>query len=255
MSSPTLTIVVPLFNEERRLPALLERLATDAEKATAAAGMKLAEVVCVDDGSTDATESLLAATPEGADRARVIRFAKNRGKGAAVRAGVLAAGAELILMTDADLSTPLEELTQLAAALERGADLAIGSRSISGSQVLVHQPRHRELMGKAFHFGLRIATGVPWRDTQCGFKLFRADTTRELFRLQRISGFAFDAELCVNARRLALQVVEVPVRWKDDRDTRVALMRSSLQMGFDLARIAWRARRPLVRPRENTGLT
>ena len=152
-------------------------------------------------------------------------------------------------MTDVDLSTPLAEAAQLSAELDRGVDFAMGSRSLPGSDVLVHQPAHRELAGKVFNLLFRVTTGLPWRDTQCGFKLFHLETTRALFELQRVEGFAYDAELCVNARRLGLRVAEVPVRWVNNTDTRVTLFGSSVRMALDLARTAWRARRPLDRAR------
>jgi len=127
-------------------------------------------------------------------------------------------------------------------------DVAIGSRGLPASNVVVHQPPHRELMGKSFNALLRLLTGMPYRDTQCGFKLFRLDRTRVLFEIQQIEGFAFDAELCLNASRLGLSVAEVPVLWRDNRDTRVRILRSSLRMALDLLRIARVARRPLPVP-------
>jgi hypothetical protein len=148
-------------------------------------------------------------------------------------------------MTDVDLSTPLEELGRLAAAVARGADIAIGSRALADSLVLVHQPLYRELMGKTFNLLLRTLMGIPWRDTQCGFKLFRVETTRRLFEVQRVEGFAFDAEVLVNAHRLGLVTEEIPVRWIDDPETHVRLVTGSLQMALDAFRIAYRARRPL----------
>ena len=129
----------------------------------------------------------------------------------------------------------------------------MGSRSLPASDVVVHQPTHRELAGKTFNLLFRLATGLAWRDTQCGFKLFEQSTTRELFELQRIEGFAYDAELCVIADRLGLSVSEIPVRWVNNEDTRVTLFGSSLQMALDLLRIAWRARR-LERPRLDDAL-
>ena len=135
------------------------------------------------------------------------------------------------------MSTPLEDIVSLAAALDSGFDLAIGSRALPDSRVLIHQPRLRELMGKAFNLHLRLVTGIPWRDTQCGFKLFRLETTRALFEAQQIEGFAFDAEICLRARRLGLKLAEVPVHWSNDSATHVGLGRSSLQMGIDILRI------------------
>jgi dolichyl-phosphate beta-glucosyltransferase len=246
MTSQTLSIVVPVFNEEHRLPALLEKLRTDARAIVSNAGLELAEVVLVDDGSTDGTMTLLDAFAASEPHVRTLRFERNRGKGAAVRLGMLAASSQLALMTDVDLSTPLEDVALLARALETGADIAIASRGLKESQVLVHQPAHRELMGKAFNVGVRLLTGVPWRDTQCGFKLFRHERARRVFELQRVEGFAFDVEVLVTARRLELRVAEVPVRWIDHPDTRVGVVRSSTAMALDVLRIAYRAHRPLA---------
>ncbi|HEU4972419.1 MAG TPA: glycosyltransferase [Gaiellaceae bacterium] len=247
MRGRTLSIVVPVFNEERRLPALLDRLNTEADAVLAPADLELLEVIVVDDGSADGTSDILAMCAHLPGRLRSIRLAAHHGKGAAVKAGARAAKGDRILMTDVDLSTPLEEVVGLSAELDRGVDFAMGSRSLPASDVVVHQPAHRELAGKTFNLLFRLATGLAWRDTQCGFKLFRRSTTRELFELQRVEGFAYDAELCVNADRLGLRVSEVPVRWMNNVDTRVTLFGSSVQMALDLARIAWRARR-LKRP-------
>jgi glycosyltransferase involved in cell wall biosynthesis len=247
MRGGTLSIVVPVFNEERRLPALLDRLDAEADETLEPARLELLEVIVVDDGSDDATPGILDASTHLRGRLRSIRLPAHLGKGAAVKAGAQAAKGDRILMTDVDLSTPLEEVVALSAELDRGIDFAMGSRSIVGSDVVVHQPPHRELAGKTFNLLFRLATGLAWRDTQCGFKLFQRSTTRELFELQRVEGFAYDAELCVNADRLGLRVSEVPVRWINNADTRVTLFGSSVQMALDLTRIAWRARR-LERP-------
>jgi dolichyl-phosphate beta-glucosyltransferase len=245
MGRKTLTVVVPAFNEERRLGRLLVELTERGDLVCMRAGFELVEILVVDDGSTDRTSEILARAQTDHPRLRVLRRQSNGGKGAAVRDGVGAARGDCVLMTDVDLSTPLDELESLANALNSGARIAIGSRSVTGARVILHQPRHRELMGKCFNVLLRVATGVPWRDTQCGFKLFDRSAALPLFELQRIDGFAFDAELCVNARRLGIRLDEVPIRWTDNPDTRVTLVGSSLRMLVDLVRIAWRTRRPL----------
>lgn len=242
-------MVVPVYNEAGGLPLLFEALEAEAERQARLAGLDLVDIVVVDDGSTDETPRLLEARRAVDSRLRVITFDRNRGKGAAVRAGVLSVTSDLALVTDADLSTPLSELTPLASALREGNDLAMGSRSLPTSRVLVHQPAYRELMGKTFNLLLRLLTDLRFRDTQCGFKLFRLPGTRVLFELQQVEGFAFDAELCLTASRLGLRVAEVPVTWVDNRDTKVKPVSSSSRMALDLLRIAWRARRPLT-PRD-----
>jgi glycosyltransferase involved in cell wall biosynthesis len=237
---------VPVFNEERRLPSFFERLDADAERVLARAGLRLQEVIVVDDGSTDRTTTLLAERSARDPALRVILLPANRGKGAAVRAGALAATSDVMLVTDVDLSTPLDDLVSLCAAIDQGLDVAMGSRALSDSRVLVHQRLYRELMGKTFNLMFRRLTGLPWRDTQCGFKLFRRETTKPLWELQHVERFAYDTELCTNAHRLGLRVGEVPVTWRNDPDTHVTLVGSSLRMAFDLVLTAWRARRPLT---------
>jgi dolichyl-phosphate beta-glucosyltransferase len=249
----TLSIIVPAYNEARRLPILFASLEDEADRHAAAAGFRVVEVIVVDDGSTDETPELLKPAKDAYPRLRLIRFERNRGKGAAVRAGVLSAGASHALVTDVDLSTPFSELSRLAEALRSGNDVAVGSRGLPSSRILVHQPPHRELMGKCFNVLLRLFTGLPYRDTQCGFKLFRLDRARILFEVQKVDGFAFDAELCVNGIRLGLGFVEVPVTWLDNRETRVRLFTSSARMALDLLAIAWRAHRPLPPTVSNRG--
>ena len=239
-----LSVVVPAYNEERRLPALLDLFDGPATTLLEEIGLRLHELIVVDDGSTDSTRDVLAARVGSISGVTVIRFETNRGKGAAVQAGMLAAEGNLALMTDVDVATPLGETAALLAALDRGFDVAIGSRALPTSTIAVRQPRHRELMGRTFNGMLRVSTGLSFHDTQCGFKLFRLERARRLFELQRIAGFAYDAELLVLARILAIPVAEVPVQWSDDMRTTVGLFRAPSSMALDLMRIAWLARRP-----------
>jgi dolichyl-phosphate beta-glucosyltransferase len=238
------SVVVPAYNERRRLPALLETLERGAEDVFSPAGLRLAELIVVDDGSTDGTADVARDRPDPGFSIQVIQLDENRGKGAAVRAGMLAAESPLALLSDADMATPFEEVGRLTSALADGYDVAIGSRGLPESDLVVRQPPYRELMGKTFNLGLRLLTGLPYRDTQCGFKLFRLPRARPLFELQRIDGFAYDAEILVLARRLGLRVAEVPVRWFNDPATKVRLVRSSSGMAVDLLRVARLARRP-----------
>jgi dolichyl-phosphate beta-glucosyltransferase len=231
--TPSLTIVIPAYNEERRLPATLERIHAWLEEGR----WRFCEIVVVDDGSTDKTV-------EAAERfgARVLRNPGNRGKGYSVRHGMLEARGEWALLTDADLSTPIEELARLwRAAEEAGARIAIGSRALDRSLIGVHQPMLRENVGRLFNVGMRLITGLPFRDTQCGFKLFATEAAREIFRRQRLDGFGFDVEVLVLARELGYRTVEVPVRWDDVLGTKVSLRRG-LAAFLDPLRVVYNLR-------------
>src|ERR1700733_3204646 len=200
----TLSIVIPAYNEEQRLPATLDRIGSYVERSP----VPVAEILVVDDGSRDGTAALAEAR---GGIVRLVRNPGNRGKGYAVRNGMLAAKGDWILSTDADLSAPIEELEKLIAAVRReNAVVAIGSRALNRKLVKVHQPMMRELSGRAFNTVMRLVTGLPFRDTQCGFKLFRQDAAREIFSRQIEEGFSFDVEDLVIARVLGLKSIEVP---------------------------------------------
>ncbi len=213
----SISIIIPAYNEEKRLPATLAAV----RAYLAETRWEFAEIVVVDDGSTDATAQV--ARRSGI---RVIQNPGNRGKGYTVRNGMLAAQGDWALFTDADLSAPIAELERLWSAAERsGVQVAIGSRAVDRSLVGVHQPWLREAMGRIFNLWVRLITSLPFRDTQCGFKLFESAAAREIFRRQRLEGFGFDVEVLVIARRLGYRTVEVAVRWNNAEGTKVTLLR------------------------------
>ena len=234
MSAPSLSVVIPAFNEALRLPATLARVRSYLD-----ARQPSFEIVVVDDGSTDATAAVARA---GAAPIVVLRHAQNRGKGHAVRAGMLAARGERRLMTDADLSTPIEELAPLEAALAQGFDVAIGSRAVAGARVEVHQPAYREAMGRLFNRLVQALLLPGLHDTQCGFKLFTAAAAAAAFSACRLDGFSFDVEALYVARRRGLRIAELPVVWRNDAATRVGLGGGAFAF-LDLLRIRLAAAR------------
>jgi glycosyltransferase involved in cell wall biosynthesis len=217
----SLSIVIPAYNEERRLAATLERINTYL----AGAGWKFSEIVVVDDGSRDGTVALVENFAARAPCVRLVRNPGNRGKGYSVRHGMLEAKGEWALFTDADLSSPIEELEKLwSKAQETHAEVAIGSRALDRSLVGTHQPLLREYAGRAFNLAVRVITGLPFWDTQCGFKLFETRAAREIFRRQQLERFGFDVEVLFIARKLGYSAIEVPVRWNDVAGTKVSTL-------------------------------
>lgn len=232
---PSLSIVVPAYNESARLGSTLERMIAYLDSQSFAD----AEVIVVDDGSTDDTASLVERYAAVDQRVRLIRNPGNRGKGYAVRNGMLHARGEWVLFSDADLSSPIEELEDLlAAADEANAAIAIGSRALDRSLVKTHQSAAREFLGRFFNFLMRLITGLKFKDTQCGFKLYRRDAAAAVFPLQRLDGFSFDVEDLVIAKRLQIPAVEVPVEWANVEGTKVSLGKG-MQSFADLVRIRW----------------
>lgn len=241
-TAPTLSLVIPAYNEEARLPALLETLATSAAAAVRRAGMELVETLIVNDGSTDRTRQLLEAGVGGDARVRpVLDYERNRGKGAAFAAGVQRAEGDYVLLADVDLSTPLEELPKLTAAIRAGADIAIGSRAVSGA-VVERGPLHRKVLGNAFNGAVRLLTGLRLRDTQNGFKLFPADAAKQLTAVQSCPGFAFDVELLMRADQAGLRIAEVPILYLHDSRSSVRVASASMEMLRDVSGLAYRLR-------------
>jgi dolichyl-phosphate beta-glucosyltransferase len=242
--SPGLSIVVPAYNEARRLPVTLPRLIAYAGRLG-----EPAEIIIVDDGSVDGTSDVAHELGRASGLVSVLRSPQNAGKGASVRRGMLAARHDHVLFTDADLSTPIEEAAKLRAALGQGADVAIGSRRAAGSEIQIRQPWLRELAGRTFSrvVALLLLPGIG--DSQCGFKAFRWKAAQEVLARQRLDGFGFDPEVLWLARRLGYRVVEVPIVWRDDPRSRVRLVRDSVGMLLDLGRIrvnAWAGRYALT---------
>jgi glycosyltransferase involved in cell wall biosynthesis len=226
----SISIIIPAYNEEKRLPSTLSTVKTYL----ASGHWEFSEVVVVDDGSRDQTAGV--ARDAGA---RVIQNPGNRGKGYSVRNGMLNAKGDWALFSDADLSAPIDELEKLWVAVQKdGAKAAIGSRALDRSLIGVHQPAFRENMGRVFNLLMRLETGLPFRDTQCGFKLFEAAAAREIFKRQRLDGFGFDVEVLFIAKRLGYRTLEIPVRWNDVAGTKVSMV-SGAKGFLDPLKVRW----------------
>jgi dolichyl-phosphate beta-glucosyltransferase len=231
-----ITIVIPAYNEASRLGPTLDRVLDFVRQQAWDA-----EVIVVDDGSRDGTADLVNAYALRNDIVRLVQNPRNRGKGYSVRNGVLNAQGAIVLFTDADLSSPIEEAPKLLQALHAGADLAIGSRWVRSELQMQRQPMFRQLLGRAFNQLLRVMLRLEFKDTQCGFKAFWRDSATALFPLERIEGWGFDPEILFLARRAALKVVEVPVRWSHDSGTRIHPLADGFRMVTDMLRIRWYA--------------
>jgi glycosyltransferase involved in cell wall biosynthesis len=225
--------VIPAFNEEKRLPASLTAIAEYLD------GHSGGEMLVVDDGSSDGTAECVRSFARARKNTRLLQNPGNRGKGYSVRHGMLEARNEWILSTDADLSAPIEDVERLFEAAARGnAEVAIGSRALDRSLIGVHQPKSREVAGIVFNAVMRAITGLPFRDTQCGFKLFGRKAARSIFSRQRLDGFGFDVEDLYIAKILGIRVLEVPVRWNNVEGTKVSLSQG-LNSFLDPLRIRW----------------
>ncbi|MFN2451125.1 MAG: dolichyl-phosphate beta-glucosyltransferase [Candidatus Dormibacteria bacterium] len=224
-----ISVVIPAYNESARLPPTLARIREHLD-----AGPDQYEVLVVDDGSHDDTAALAESVAAAWLQLRVIRLSVNRGKGAAVRAGMLAATGELRLFSDADLSTPMAELGLLRSRIDAGYGVAIASRALPGTTIEVHQNRRRETMGRIYNVFLRLLVLPDIHDSQCGFKLFTAAAARTSFEPLRTERFGFDAEVLVRARRAGIRIAEVPVRWRHVEESRVSSVRDASRMLLDL---------------------
>lgn len=230
----SLSIVIPAYNEEKRLPQTLEKVAAYVESRR----FGFVEVLVVDDGSKDGTARVAAEASQRWPFVKLLRNPGNRGKGYSVRHGMCEAKGEWALFSDADLSAPIEELIHLERAVEhQGAAVAIGSRALNRELIGVHQSKLRETAGRFFNLVMRITVGLPFWDTQCGFKLFRADAARAVFSRVRMERFGFDAEALFIAKLHGFKTVEVPVRWNHAEGTKVSMLKDSIDMFLDLLRV------------------
>jgi dolichyl-phosphate beta-glucosyltransferase len=227
-----LSIVIPAYNEADRLPTTLRDLGEFLRQQAYGA-----EIVVVDDGSRDTTAAVVQAAAHADSRIHLIA-STHRGKGAAVRQGMLAARADVRVMCDADLSMPPTEVPKLLAALAQGADVALATREGAGARRIA-EPFHRHLMGRAFNLLVRALAVPDLQDTQCGFKAFTASAARTLFGQATVDGFGFDVEVLYLARKYGLRLQEIPIVWYYQSSSRVSPLRDTLRMVHDLLRVRW----------------
>jgi len=233
---PKYSIVIPAYNESARIPATL-RSVVDCIRAR---GWN-AEVVVVNDGSHDDTAAVVNAFAQTAPEIRLLENPTNCGKGYSVRHGILEARGDIVMFTDADLSSPMDEAEDLFTAIAGGADIAIGSRWLATSRQTHRQPLYRQIFGRCFNLLTRMVMNLPFADTQCGFKAFTRPAAQTVFQLQTIERWGFDPEILFIALKRGYQIREVPVSWAHDARTRISYLRDGLQMLKELAIVRWNA--------------
>lgn len=234
MESPIYSIIVPAYNESQRISASLDKVL-----AFSTAQQWNVEILVVNDGSRDDTADLVRRYASQHREVRLLENPGNRGKGYSVRNGMLNAQGDILLFTDADLSSPIAEATKLIAALRNGADVAIGSRWLKAELQTERQPVYRQLFGRIFNLLLRLILGLNFKDTQCGFKAFTRTAAAELFHRQRIERWGFDPELLFLARKLGLRVDEVPVQWAHDDRSKINPLTDGARMFGEMLKIRW----------------
>jgi glycosyltransferase involved in cell wall biosynthesis len=236
MQFPSYSIVIPAFNESARIPATLQAVVDCIRR-----NGWSAEVIVVDDGSTDSTPEVVRAFAANVPEVRLLQNPGNRGKGYSVRSGILQAQGEVVLFTDADLSSPIEEAEGLFAAIANGADIAIGSRWLDRGRQTIRQPLYRQFFGRCFNAVTRAVMGLPFADTQCGFKAFTRAAAQTVFQLQTIERWGFDPEILFIARKRGFRISEVPVSWAHDDRTRMSYLKDGMQMLQEIAIVRWNA--------------
>lgn len=233
---PRYSIIIPAYDESARLGSTLEKVLAFVSQR----GWE-AEVIAVDDGSRDDTAEIVLGHSQKDSRLRLLQNPGNRGKGYSVRNGMLHAQGEILLFSDADLSSPIEEADKLLAAIAEGADIAIGSRWLRSDLQTQRQPPYRQLFGRIFNLLLRITLGLNFKDTQCGFKAFTRRAAMAIFPLQQIERWGFDPELLYLAKQFGFKVAEVPVTWAHRAGTRINPLRDGPKMLGEMLRIRWNA--------------
>jgi glycosyltransferase involved in cell wall biosynthesis len=230
MAPPALSIVIPAYNESARIEQTLDRVMSCVETRNWDA-----EVLVVDDGSTDSTTEVVQRWSQRYPRLHLVKNDGNRGKGYSVRNGLLQARGDVVMFTDADLSAPMEEGERLLSAIAEGADVAIGSRWMDKTRQTIHQPLYRRFFGRCFNWVTRMVMGLPFKDTQCGFKAFKRPAAQVIFRLQRIERWGFDPEILFIARKLGYSIREVPVTWGHDERSRMSYLKDGMKMLEEMA--------------------
>lgn len=228
----SLSVVIPAFNEEKRIGATIQRIYDYLKEKS-----ETFEIIVVDDGSSDNTIDVVSNVSERIKNIRLLSNGTNKGKGFSVKNGILNSTCSLVLISDADLSTPIEEVEKFLPWIDSGYDIVIGSRGLEESEILKKQPWYRQSMGKTFNKMVKILVLGDFNDTQCGFKLFKSGTAKKVFSLSKMDGFAFDVEILFIAKKMGYRTKEVPVRWINSPHSKVRIMRDSLKMFFDLLRI------------------
>jgi dolichyl-phosphate beta-glucosyltransferase len=228
------SFIIPAYNESERLANSLPKVFAYIRERQIQA-----EVIVVNDGSTDNTAEVTRSFAGRFPEIRLLENPGNRGKGYSVRNGMLHAKGDVLLFTDADLSSPIFEATKLFAAIEKGADVAIGSRWLQAALQTERQPWYRQLYGRLFNLGLRIVLGLKYRDTQCGFKAFTRAAAQTVFSRQRVERWGFDPELLFLANKFKLRTVEVPVEWAHDHRSKINPVRDGLKMGIEVLDVRW----------------
>jgi dolichyl-phosphate beta-glucosyltransferase len=234
MSYPQYSIVIPAYNEAARISNALEVVVGCIRQCGWSA-----EVIVVDDGSRDRTAELVRAFAANAPEVRMLQNPGNRGKGYSVRNGIIQSLGEVVMFTDADLSAPIEEAEGLFAAIAGGADIAIGSRWLERTRQTIRQPLYRQFFGRCFNAVTRVVMGLPYADTQCGFKAFTRAAAQTVFQLQTVERWGFDPEILFIARKRGYRIVEVPVSWAHDERTRISYLKDGMKMLEEIAIVRW----------------